>query len=166
MPTPWRLTCLILLLQKREKMYDDDDERPNVDYGPLNVRTGMSEENDQYEVRLRDVAAQESHLVARAPGSHHAPTPTRHRPQEKDSLALALELASQANDTKSVDIRVLNVQKLVFWTRYFVLATCFSKPQARADAYRRASAAAAAAAAAALAPRQSPPACAPERLRE
>lgn len=37
-----------------------------------------------------------------------------------------------ANDTKSVDIRVLNVQKLVFWTRYFVLATCFSKPQARA----------------------------------
>lgn len=52
--------------------------------------------------------------------------------QEKDSLALALELAGMANDTKAVDIRVLNVQKLVFWTRYFVVATCFSKPQVNA----------------------------------
>ena len=48
---------------------------------------------------------------------------------EPDSAALALALAAAANDTKAVDISVLDVAGVVTWTRYFVIATCFSRPQ-------------------------------------
>lgn len=49
-----------------------------------------------------------------------------------DSRAFALALASAANDTKAVDISVLDVSRVVSWTRFFVIATCFSRPQVNA----------------------------------
>lgn len=69
------------------------------------------------------------------PNRDYGPLPVRDaselfaEKEDAESLQFAIDLASQANDTKSVDIRVLDVSKLVTWTRYFVLATCFSKPQ-------------------------------------
>jgi hypothetical protein len=48
---------------------------------------------------------------------------------EPESHAFALALAGAANDTKAVDISVLDVANVVSWTRYFVIATCFSRPQ-------------------------------------
>ncbi|KAH7330906.1 hypothetical protein KP509_20G007700 [Ceratopteris richardii] len=50
------------------------------------------------------------------------------------SLALAIALAEAANDTKAVDILVLHVKPLVYWTRFFVIATAFSRPQLAAIA--------------------------------
>ena len=53
-----------------------------------------------------------------------------------ESRAFALMLAGAANDTKAVDISVLDVSRVVSWTRYFVVATCFSRPQVDAAVSR------------------------------
>lgn len=55
---------------------------------------------------------------------------------------LALALAKAADATKAHDVRVLRVEDVVYWTRYFVLATGRSKPQMEAVAARMAQAAA------------------------
>ena len=52
----------------------------------------------------------------------------------KSRFAVAIELAVIADDTRAVDVRVLSVSKQVYWTRYFVLATAFNKPQMQAIA--------------------------------
>lgn len=38
-------------------------------------------------------------------------------------------MAKVASDVKAVDIRVLFVKPLVYWTRFFIIATAFSRPQ-------------------------------------
>ena len=53
-----------------------------------------------------------------------------------ESRAFALALAAAAHDTKAVDISVLDVSRVVSWTRYFVVATCFSRPQVDAAVSR------------------------------
>ncbi|KAI5057337.1 hypothetical protein GOP47_0027352 [Adiantum capillus-veneris] len=53
---------------------------------------------------------------------------------DSQSLALAVALAEAANDIKAVDILVLHVKPLVYWTRFFVIATAFSRPQLAAIA--------------------------------
>nr|KJB61406.1 hypothetical protein B456_009G355200 [Gossypium raimondii] len=42
---------------------------------------------------------------------------------------LAVEMAKVASDVKAADIRVLFVKPLVYWTRFFIIATAFSRPQ-------------------------------------
>ncbi|KAG6554701.1 hypothetical protein Mapa_003720 [Marchantia paleacea] len=48
---------------------------------------------------------------------------------DADSLAFAVAMAEAANEVKGGDIRVLCVKPLVYWTRFFVIATGFSRPQ-------------------------------------
>lgn len=48
--------------------------------------------------------------------------------------AVAVALANSANEVKAEDIRVLYVKPLVYWTRYFIIATAFSNPQINAIA--------------------------------
>ncbi|KAL5713700.1 hypothetical protein ACHQM5_015753 [Ranunculus cassubicifolius] len=55
---------------------------------------------------------------------------------DAESLSFAVELAKVANDVKADDIRVLFVKPLVYWTRFFIIATAFSRPQADAIASR------------------------------
>lgn len=43
--------------------------------------------------------------------------------------AVAVELAKVASDVKAGDIKVLFVKPLVYWTRFFIIATAFSRPQ-------------------------------------
>eukprot|EP00897_Mesotaenium_endlicherianum_P002193 jgi/Mesen1/2000/ME000147S01098 len=67
------------------------------------------------------------------------PTVTREAQEaadEAESLSLAMAIAEAANDGKGGEILVLNVKPLVYWTRYFVIVTAFSKPQADAIAKR------------------------------
>ncbi|VFQ93792.1 unnamed protein product [Cuscuta campestris] len=45
------------------------------------------------------------------------------------SLSFALAAANVANDMKAADIKVLFVKPLVYWTRFFIIATAFSRPQ-------------------------------------
>lgn len=85
---------------RREKKMDGQDERPNEQ------KTGP------FPLRESDGSALDYDTV-----------------EQSQSLALALALASAANDVKAVDIAVLDVSKVVSWTRYMVLATAFSKPQ-------------------------------------
>lgn len=49
--------------------------------------------------------------------------------EDSDSLAFAVALAEAANDVKGSDIRVLCVKPLIYWARFFVVVTAFSKPQ-------------------------------------
>ncbi|KAL2937947.1 Protein Iojap chloroplastic [Bienertia sinuspersici] len=38
-------------------------------------------------------------------------------------------MAKVANEVKAADIKVLFVKPLVYWTRFFIIATAFSRPQ-------------------------------------
>ena len=49
-----------------------------------------------------------------------------------DDLAVAIAMARAASDGKGADIRVLHVKSLVYWARYFVIISAFSKPQLEA----------------------------------
>lgn len=44
-------------------------------------------------------------------------------------------MAKVASEVKAADIRVLFVKPLVYWTRFFIIATAFSRPQIDAIAY-------------------------------
>lgn len=50
-------------------------------------------------------------------------------------LIVAVALAKVASDVKAGDIRVLFVKPLVYWTRFFIIATAFSRPQIDAIGY-------------------------------
>ncbi|KAJ0987155.1 hypothetical protein J5N97_005511 [Dioscorea zingiberensis] len=48
---------------------------------------------------------------------------------DAESLSFAVTLAKTANEVKAADIRVLFVKPLVYWTRFFIIVTAFSRPQ-------------------------------------
>ncbi|KAJ4958198.1 hypothetical protein NE237_025309 [Protea cynaroides] len=48
---------------------------------------------------------------------------------DAESLSFAVALAKVASEVKAADIRVLFVKPLVYWTRFFIIATAFSRPQ-------------------------------------
>ncbi|XP_059284674.1 protein Iojap, chloroplastic [Lycium barbarum] len=48
---------------------------------------------------------------------------------DAESLAFAVAVAKVASDVKAGDIKVLFVKPLVYWTRFFIIATAFSRPQ-------------------------------------
>lgn len=49
--------------------------------------------------------------------------------------AVAVKMAKVASDVKAADIRVLFVKPLVYWTRFFIIITAFSRPQIDAIGY-------------------------------
>lgn len=49
--------------------------------------------------------------------------------------SVAVALAKVASDVKAADIRLLFVKPLVYWTRFFIIATAFSRPQIDAIGY-------------------------------
>ncbi|KDP25115.1 hypothetical protein JCGZ_22650 [Jatropha curcas] len=48
---------------------------------------------------------------------------------DAESLSFAVDMAKVASDVKAADLRVLFVKPLVYWTRFFIIATAFSRPQ-------------------------------------
>lgn len=46
-----------------------------------------------------------------------------------------MAVAKVASDVKAGDIKVLFVKPLVYWTRFFIIATAFSRPQIDAIGY-------------------------------
>ncbi|KAK3198342.1 hypothetical protein Dsin_021757 [Dipteronia sinensis] len=48
---------------------------------------------------------------------------------DAESLSFAVTMAKVASDVKASDIKVLFVKPLVYWTRFFIIATAFSRPQ-------------------------------------
>ncbi|XP_073010546.1 protein Iojap, chloroplastic [Typha latifolia] len=55
--------------------------------------------------------------------------PAAEADDDADSLSFAVALAKVANEVKAADIRVLFVKPLVYWTRFFIIVTAFSRPQ-------------------------------------
>ncbi|KAJ8486100.1 hypothetical protein OPV22_018585 [Ensete ventricosum] len=55
--------------------------------------------------------------------------PTAEADDDSESLSFAVTLAKVANEVKAADIRVLFVKPLVYWTRFFIIVTAFSRPQ-------------------------------------
>ncbi|CAK9174969.1 unnamed protein product [Ilex paraguariensis] len=56
-------------------------------------------------------------------------SPTAEVDDDAESLSFAVAVAKIASEVKAVDIRVLFVKPLVYWTRFFIIATAFSRPQ-------------------------------------
>ncbi|CAA6670396.1 unnamed protein product [Spirodela intermedia] len=57
-------------------------------------------------------------------------TPIAEVNDDAESLSCNRHCSGQvANDVKAGDIRVLFVKPLVYWTRFFIIATAFSRPQ-------------------------------------
>lgn len=48
---------------------------------------------------------------------------------------VAVAAAKVASEVKAADIKVLFVKPLVYWTRFFIIATAFSRPQIDAIGY-------------------------------
>ncbi|XP_047338373.1 protein Iojap, chloroplastic [Impatiens glandulifera] len=48
---------------------------------------------------------------------------------DAESLSFAVAAAKCASEVKAADIRVLFVKPLVYWTRFFIIATAYSRPQ-------------------------------------
>ncbi|KAL6998968.1 hypothetical protein U1Q18_000134 [Sarracenia purpurea var. burkii] len=55
--------------------------------------------------------------------------PSAEADDDGESLSFAVAVAKVASDVKAADIRVLFVKPLVYWTRFFIIATAFSRPQ-------------------------------------
>ncbi|KAI4374160.1 hypothetical protein MLD38_012186 [Melastoma candidum] len=55
--------------------------------------------------------------------------PTAEIDDDSESLSFAVEMAKVASEVKAADIKVLFVKPLVYWTRFFIIATAFSRPQ-------------------------------------
>lgn len=55
--------------------------------------------------------------------------PTAEVDDDAESLAFAVAMAKVASEVKAADIKVLFVKPLVYWTRFFIIATAFSRPQ-------------------------------------
>ncbi|KAK4491324.1 hypothetical protein RD792_002060 [Penstemon davidsonii] len=49
--------------------------------------------------------------------------------EDAECLSFAVALAKVASDVKASDIKLLFVKPLVYWTRFFIIATAFSRPQ-------------------------------------
>lgn len=50
-------------------------------------------------------------------------------------VVVAVAMAKVASEVKAGDIKVLFVKPLVYWTRFFIITTAFSRPQIDAIAY-------------------------------
>lgn len=48
---------------------------------------------------------------------------------DAESLSFAMAMAKVADEMKAADIKLLFVKPLVYWTRFFIIATAFSRPQ-------------------------------------
>ncbi|KAJ8755579.1 hypothetical protein K2173_022158 [Erythroxylum novogranatense] len=48
---------------------------------------------------------------------------------DSESLSFAVAMAKVASEVKAADIKILFVKPLVYWTRFFIIATAFSRPQ-------------------------------------
>ncbi|GFZ05758.1 Lojap-related protein [Actinidia rufa] len=56
-------------------------------------------------------------------------SPSEEANDDAESLSFAVAVAKVANEVKAADIRVLFVKPLVYWSRFFIIATAFSRPQ-------------------------------------
>ncbi|XP_057870749.1 protein Iojap, chloroplastic isoform X3 [Cryptomeria japonica] len=56
-------------------------------------------------------------------------SPSAELNDDAESLSFVVALAKAADDIKAVDIQVLCVKRLVYWTSFFIIATAFSNPQ-------------------------------------
>ncbi|XP_008796472.1 protein Iojap, chloroplastic [Phoenix dactylifera] len=62
-------------------------------------------------------------------GSGDRQPPSAESDDDAVSLSFAVTLAKVADEVKAADIRVLFVKPLVYWTRFFIIVTAFSRPQ-------------------------------------
>lgn len=56
-------------------------------------------------------------------------SPIAEADDDAECLAFAVALAKIASDVKAADIKLLFVKPLVYWTKFFLITTAFSRPQ-------------------------------------
>ncbi|KAK1288546.1 hypothetical protein QJS10_CPB19g01334 [Acorus calamus] len=61
--------------------------------------------------------------------SNDQKSPSEEANDDAESLSFAVALAKVANEVKGADIQVLFVKPLVYWTRFFIIATAYNMPQ-------------------------------------
>ncbi|KAH6777121.1 Lojap-related protein [Perilla frutescens var. frutescens] len=90
---------------------------------PLAVGSNVSEDTDDM---FDDLFNKYGKVVFRR---NDQKTTTAEVDDDAESLSFAVAAAKVASDVKAADIRLLFVKPLVYWTRFFIIATAFSRPQ-------------------------------------
>ncbi|XP_062194072.1 protein Iojap, chloroplastic [Phragmites australis] len=88
-----------------------------------NVNFGREDDADKL---LEDLLKQHGDVVYSSGGS---PAPAVEADDDNECLSFAVSLAKVASEIKAQDIRVLCVERLVYWTRFFIIITAFSNAQ-------------------------------------
>lgn len=86
----------------------------------------LSNMNDDNDEMYDNLFKQYGNVVFK---SNDQKLPSAEIDDDAESLSFAVSMAKVASDVKAGDIRVLFVKPLVYWTRFFIIATAFSRPQ-------------------------------------
>lgn len=92
-------------------------------FSPKAIGPNVSEDTDDM---YDDLFQKYGKVVFR---SNDQKSPSAEVDDDAESLSFAVAIAKVASDVKAGDIKVLFVKPLVYWTRFFIIATAFSRPQ-------------------------------------
>ncbi|EOY13776.1 Lojap-related protein isoform 1 [Theobroma cacao] len=95
-------------------------------YGKEADDSFLSNANEDTDEILDDLLKKYGKVVLR---KNDQKSPSAELDDDAESLSFAVAMAKVASDVKAADIRVLFVKPLVYWTRFFIIATAFSRPQ-------------------------------------
>ncbi|KAM7499096.1 hypothetical protein LguiA_023510 [Lonicera macranthoides] len=93
---------------------------------PMAIGSNVSEDTDDM---YDDLIKKYGKVVYK---SNDQKSPVAEVDDDAESLSFAVAVAKIASDVKAADIRVLFVKPLVYWTRFFIISTAFSRPQINA----------------------------------
>ncbi|XVF18283.1 hypothetical protein REPUB_Repub11eG0007800 [Reevesia pubescens] len=95
-------------------------------YGKEAEDSFLSNVNEDTDEMFDDLMKKYGKVVLR---KNDQKSPSAELDDDAESLSFAVEMAKVASDVKAADLRVLFVKPLVYWTRFFIIATAFSRPQ-------------------------------------
>ncbi|OIS96808.1 PREDICTED: protein Iojap, chloroplastic [Nicotiana attenuata] len=95
----------------------------STDFSRMAIGSDVSEDTDDM---FDDLLKKHGKVVYRRNDQKPA---TEEIDDDAESLSFAVAVAKVASDVKAGDIKVLFVKPLVYWTRFFIIATAFSRPQ-------------------------------------
>ncbi|CAH9116454.1 unnamed protein product [Cuscuta europaea] len=99
---------------------------PSPGHRVMFPRRAAAAASDTTDNRFDDLIEKYGQLVFRRNDNK---TASEDAEDDAQSLLFAVAVANVANEVKAADIKVLFVKPLVYWTRFFIIATAMSRPQ-------------------------------------
>ncbi|EFJ31763.1 hypothetical protein SELMODRAFT_408614 [Selaginella moellendorffii] len=106
------------LLSDEEEETEEEDEEDNVDVDVLS--------NEEIDALMKEYG----NVVRSDPEPRKSSAEDANA--DAEALSMATALATAANEVKAVDIKLFHVKPLIYWARYFLIASAFSMPQVNA----------------------------------